>query len=179
MPIAQRKLHSQQIAADGLARTDSAEPRSAPALHVKYSPVAHQVAVPHLIPRPGAAGTSAPHCAASGPADIAASDRRIIGSTWNTPQSRNRRRRLGPSSMRRWTSGSMICTGRQRRQLGQGGGLFAIHLRANPVVASPQRPWAPAASQCSTSPNTTNRSVPRRIRCSSRRVRNDRPRPRT
>src|ERR1700730_8590644 len=72
----------------------------------------------------------------------------------------------------------MICTGSRgansAREL-----TFAPPSLARTPAADPSTPRETRRPNASTSPNTTNSSRPCRIKCSSRRVRNDRPRPNT
>ena len=63
-------------------------------------------------------------CAAEAPVDSGARAPRNSCFTWNTPQSSKRRRRADPSSMSRWTPGSMTWTG-----------------RISAISAMPETPW--------------------------------------
>src|ERR1700683_5074768 len=72
----------------------------------------------------------------------------------------------------------MICTGNRGANSAKDAALAPPSLARTPA-AEPSTPIATRRSKASTSPKTMNRSLPCRIKCSRRRVRNDRPRPKT
>src|SRR6185437_1872349 len=72
----------------------------------------------------------------------------------------------------------MICTGRNAANSAKEAARAPATCPRIPA-ADPSTPSETRRSKESTSPKTTNRSLPWRIKCSSRRVRKDRPRPST